>query len=115
MGDSFVKLKEQDRKVSKHINNYRFLENFVYFDKVCIHCGKSTSFAITRGQYESWVLEDDYIQNVFPDMNSDEREMMISGTHPECWNEMFPVIEDDEYDDIDYSQFSDEELGFDKE
>jgi hypothetical protein len=29
------------------------------------------------------------IQDVFPELNADEREFMISGTHPACWDEMF--------------------------
>jgi hypothetical protein len=45
-------------------------------------------------------------------MPKEEREFMISGTHPDCWNEMFKDTDEDE---IDYSKVSDEELGFDDE
>ena len=30
------------------------------------------------------------IQEIFPDMSASHREMLISGTCPECWGEMFP-------------------------
>ena len=30
------------------------------------------------------------IQEAFPDLSPDDRERIISGTCPECWNKMFP-------------------------
>tara|TARA_B100000809_G_C14924066_1_gene454452 strand:- start:516 stop:731 length:216 start_codon:yes stop_codon:yes gene_type:complete len=30
------------------------------------------------------------IQNALPELNADQRELLISGTCPTCWNEMFP-------------------------
>lgn len=29
------------------------------------------------------------IQDVFPDLDKSLREQIISGTHPECWKEMY--------------------------
>jgi hypothetical protein len=36
------------------------------------------------------------IQNVFPTMDAEDREVLLSGTHPSCWNKMFPPDDDDE-------------------
>lgn len=102
--------------MNKHSNKYQITDsNTVTFSKSCFHCGNETFFEITYKQYEDWVLNNKYVQDVFPEMNKEDREVLISGTHPKCWEEMFPIIEDDEFDDIDYDQFTDEELGFDKE
>lgn len=101
--------------MNKYMNKYYIDGDFVLFTKVCFHCGIDSVIRITKDQYEDWVVNDGYAQDVFPEMTNEDREQLISGTHPKCWEEMFPIVEDDEFDDIDYSQFSDEELGFDKE
>ena len=36
-----------------------------------------------------------HAQSAFPDMSIELREQIISGTHPKCWDEMFPVINDE--------------------
>ena len=30
-----------------------------------------------------------FVQDAFPNLNIDEREQIISGTHPQCWDELF--------------------------
>jgi hypothetical protein len=30
------------------------------------------------------------IQQVFPDMSAEDRELLISGIHPVCWDQLFP-------------------------
>ncbi len=30
-----------------------------------------------------------FIQNAFPELTPDQREQIISGTHPKCWAKMF--------------------------
>jgi hypothetical protein len=34
-------------------------------------------------------------QNAFPHMSDGEREMLITGTHPECWEKLFPPEEEE--------------------
>jgi hypothetical protein len=34
------------------------------------------------------------IQDAFPTLTVDEREMLMTGTHPDCWDSMFPEEED---------------------
>lgn len=40
------------------------------------------------GGYEAW-KNGAMIQNAMPYLTADEREMLISGTCPQCWEEMF--------------------------
>jgi hypothetical protein len=35
------------------------------------------------------------IQDVFPEMSKEDREVLISGTHPKCFNELFPPEEEE--------------------
>lgn len=57
--------------------------------KTCMHCKCNTFFKITKEQYEGWVENGEYIHRLFPNLNAEMREMIITGTHPECWNKMF--------------------------
>ncbi len=50
----------------------------------CLHCGKSAEVELDASAVERW-QRGAYIQDVFPDMSPDERELLISGTHPKCW------------------------------
>lgn len=43
-----------------------------------------------------WVTGRKPIQNALPEVPAAEREQMITGMHPECWNEMFAALEDAE-------------------
>ena len=36
------------------------------------------------------------IQIAFPDLTADQREILISGICPECWDKIFPPEEDEE-------------------
>ena len=54
-------------------------------------------------QYELWVLdseavarwqEGEYVDKAFPSMSAEEREMLITGTHPACWDKLFPKEEE---------------------
>jgi uncharacterized protein (DUF779 family) len=43
---------------------------------------------ITEEQYFSWKTGD-LVQNVFPHLNSEEREFIVSGITPQEWKEVF--------------------------
>ena len=56
--------------------------------KPCIHCNKTSSLTVDADGYRQWV-SGALIQDAFPDMDADNRELLISGTHPACWDTMF--------------------------
>lgn len=35
------------------------------------------------------------IQDILPAMSLEQREMIITGTHPECWDAMFAYLDED--------------------
>ena len=66
-----------------------FSEDIVVVHNFCVWCKKDGRFVLTPQQYRDIVVNGKYIQDVFPDLDADEREFMISGTHSVCWNDMF--------------------------
>lgn len=54
----------------------------------CIWCGKENKpIALDRKKFDEW-QRGGLIQNVFPELDVDTREILINGTHPACWDEM---------------------------
>lgn len=60
----------------------------------CVVCGTRHTFILNRIDYEAWQTST-HIQNAFPDMSADEREILISGTCPECWDILWAPMEDE--------------------
>ena len=54
----------------------------------CFHCGKSGSIEVPMKGFLVRQLGG-LIQDAYPDMSAPLREQMVSGTHPQCWDEMF--------------------------
>ena len=55
----------------------------------CIICHKSSNLWVGLESFVSW-RHGKLIQDAFPDSSLDFREMLISGTHPACWDSMYP-------------------------
>ena len=60
----------------------------------CTVCGEYEVWSLDRQAVERWQAGEN-IQNVFPDMSAGEREVLISGTHPACWDKLFSEEEED--------------------
>lgn len=56
----------------------------------CAHCGRPFFLHVTAAQWEEYEKPGRaHVQTIFPDMPKEERELLISGTCPLCWYEMF--------------------------
>lgn len=53
----------------------------------CRKCGNSGTLTVPASAHKSWVAGT-HAQYAFPRLTADEREMLISGTHPACWDAM---------------------------
>lgn len=54
----------------------------------CIHCGKTSKLTLEVGKLTRyWAGE--HVQNIWPEKPASWREMLITGTHPKCWDTMF--------------------------
>ena len=66
-------------KTNRHETNF-----FV----TCPFCGEEHLISVNTEDY--WAWEDgELVQNAFPYLSADEREMLISGICPTCWDKMF--------------------------
>lgn len=63
--------------------------------KTCCVCNKYELWNLDRDAVAKW-QEGEHIQHAFPDMSAEDREVLISGTHPDCWKELFPEEEEDD-------------------
>lgn len=55
----------------------------------CPNCGYEHSFEVSEEQYVKYMENSDFIQNIFPKIAPEYREMLISGICPDCWNKLF--------------------------
>lgn len=60
----------------------------------CSGCGESTWFTITEEQHAR-IQAGEHIQFVLPHFSPEDRELLISGTCPSCWDEMWAEEEED--------------------
>lgn len=54
----------------------------------CFVCGKRGEVTVAKADFERY-QGGALIQQAFPELPVDQREMLISGTHPACWDELF--------------------------
>lgn len=54
----------------------------------CRICGKTKSLNVDYDRVQKW-MNGMLIQDAFPEMPVEDRELLISGTCPECWDKLF--------------------------
>ena len=62
---------------------------------VCNHCDYTENVLVREQDYNSW-HNGGFAQDAFPYLTAEQRELMISNTCNDCWQEFFPSNEDDE-------------------
>lgn len=72
---------------------------------VCPFCGHANEVAVNEADYWDW-QDGALVQDAFPYLTADEREMLISGICPTCWAETFG--DEDEEDPEDWEDDVDE-------
>ena len=70
----------------------------VTIQTICPHCGKVTYLDVPFLNYLAY-MEGEPIHECFPELSADEREMLISGVCPTCWDEMFPPEEEEDFEE----------------
>jgi hypothetical protein len=51
---------------------------------------------ITKEQYNKWINNTGYIQDIFPHLTNEEREFLMTGSTPEEWDRAFKNEKEDE-------------------
>lgn len=65
----------------------------------CVHCRKFRPVLLEGNAYYAYFMRGASLDQAFPYLNADQREILISGTHPECWNAIFGDEDETEEDD----------------
>ncbi|BDZ44036.1 hypothetical protein GCM10025865_33790 (plasmid) [Paraoerskovia sediminicola] len=60
----------------------------MFTTRACMHCGKTSAVAL-KPEQTAVLAAGKPIQDVIPDVSPNVRELLISGTHPKCWEVMF--------------------------
>ena len=66
--------------------------------KICCVCRQQGTIVMSEADWATGSvlrIGGALIQDAFPTLNADEREQIISGTHPACWQSLFPKLEDE--------------------
>lgn len=70
---------------------------------VCPFCGSVSSVSVEKGDYLNWQAGM-MAQDAFPYLSSEEREMLISGICPTCWDNTFGSDEEEEEEEDFYEE-----------
>lgn len=65
-------------------------ENFYI---VCAQCNTTQTLYVDPDDVEKW-HNGAYVQDAFPYLRADQRELLISQTCGTCWDRLFPLWED---------------------
>lgn len=61
---------------------------FIVVNRGCEFCKKAYELPVDEQSFHLW-NKGEFIQNAFPYATASDREMLISGSHPECWDKAF--------------------------
>lgn len=63
--------------------------------KTCVVCGKDGEVEVTDAELLAYQTQPGFVQKVLPRLSDGEREMLISGTHSECFDTLFAADDED--------------------
>lgn len=55
--------------------------------QACPVCEEVSTLEVFRSGFDSW-MDGAFVQDAFPELSADERELLISGTHSDCWDSL---------------------------
>ena len=59
----------------------------------CIHCNKTGTMMVNKDAYKEFTQTPRHlrrlIQDIFPSYSRGQREQLLTGVHPECFDDMF--------------------------
>ena len=56
--------------------------------RICVHCRRPGTLEVPMDELTIY-QQGAYVQDAFTSLNAGEREQIITGTHPACWDAMF--------------------------
>ena len=62
----------------------------------CVHCGHWEWLEVDIDRYQRWHAREILVQDAFPHLSAPQRELILSGTCPTCWDGMFGNEDEEE-------------------
>ena len=56
--------------------------------KPCPLCQQTSKLEVPTEGYNEW-RRGEHVQHALPELSADDRELLITGCHPKCWDKMF--------------------------
>lgn len=77
-------------------------DNAIYIGRKCPFCGQYHEVLVYVDEsYIAWENGDLLVQEAFPYLTASEREILISGICPTCWDKVFGSDEEPGPDEVD--------------
>lgn len=70
------------------------MSTMITLENTCPFCAQSSWVTVPVEGFIRWQAGA-YVQTAFPDLSPDQREILISGAHPDCWDVFMEIGEDD--------------------
>ena len=67
------------------------MEGMIEINRTCPHCGENNTIYVQKDKYYRW-MNGDLVQNCFADSPDKDREILITGICPKCWDSLFKDI-----------------------
>ncbi len=73
-------------------------EKLIYHGVKCRMCGEVRYVQVRPSEMLRMMKPNrtELVQDIFPDMDAEARELLVSATCGSCWNKMFPPDEEEE-------------------
>ena len=68
-------------------------------DGYCNHCGSHHILVVNEEDFCDWLCGDATVQDAFPYLSGNERELLLSHTCGKCWDKMMETLFEDEEED----------------
>lgn len=59
------------------------------YTTVCRGCKEANSILVDADMFQRWFNREILVQDAFPFLTIDQREILMTGIHPDCWDKMF--------------------------
>jgi hypothetical protein len=65
----------------------------------CRLCKKYSVVSVHQADFDDWQSSRKFVQDAFPYLSNGDREILISNTCNNCWQDMFGSMEDEDEDE----------------
>ena len=69
---------------------------------VCPFCGVTHVITVRPDDYLAWRYDGVEARDAFPYLDVEEREMLISGICPDCWDDLDGIDDEDDFFALDF-------------